>query len=164
MTDDLRREAIPFVERGSVRRLGHGGIRADHKRLDNTSGGHSRNSSVKSAPVRPRHIDAIVGSSGCELVNIRILTEITPEDGTLNDQTVVSRRRIFHAPLLAARYSSSPSVRSMAGCDRPLFWPMRSSQGKRGRVEEPKLHQHRRLIPVYVLGEQLAVVERHDRN
>ena len=37
MTDDLRREAIPFVERGSVRRLGHGGIRADHKRLDNAS-------------------------------------------------------------------------------------------------------------------------------
>ena len=34
-TDDLRREAIAFVERWSGRRVGHGGIRADRKRLDN---------------------------------------------------------------------------------------------------------------------------------
>ena len=37
-TDDLRRESIAFVKRGSGRRLGHGGIRADRKRLDNASG------------------------------------------------------------------------------------------------------------------------------
>jgi hypothetical protein len=34
-TNDLRRESIAFVERWSGRRLGHGGIRADRKRLDN---------------------------------------------------------------------------------------------------------------------------------
>jgi hypothetical protein len=34
-TDDLRREAIAFVERWSGRRLRDGGIRADRKRLDN---------------------------------------------------------------------------------------------------------------------------------
>ena len=34
-TDDLRREAIALVERWSGRWLGHGGIKADRKRLDN---------------------------------------------------------------------------------------------------------------------------------
>jgi hypothetical protein len=34
-TDDLWREAIAFVERGSFRRLRHGDIRADRERLDN---------------------------------------------------------------------------------------------------------------------------------
>src|SRR5262245_35224604 len=42
MTDDLRREPIAFVQRGSVRRLGHGGIRADHKRLDNANNMRAR--------------------------------------------------------------------------------------------------------------------------
>jgi hypothetical protein len=36
-TDDLRREAIAFVECWSGRPLGHGGIRPDRKRLDNAS-------------------------------------------------------------------------------------------------------------------------------
>src|SRR4029450_7724554 len=34
-TDDLRRESIAFVERWAGLRLGHSGIRADRKRLDN---------------------------------------------------------------------------------------------------------------------------------
>src|SRR5713226_8324700 len=40
-TDDLRREAIAFLERWSGRWLGHDGIRADRKRLDNASSGNS---------------------------------------------------------------------------------------------------------------------------
>jgi hypothetical protein len=37
MTNDLGRKAVAFIERGSRRRLGHGGIRADRRRLDNAS-------------------------------------------------------------------------------------------------------------------------------
>ena len=37
-TDELRRKTITLVERWSGRPLGHGGIRADRKRLDNARG------------------------------------------------------------------------------------------------------------------------------
>ena len=41
-TDDLRREAIAFVECGAGRPLGHGDIRADRQRLDNSPKGKKR--------------------------------------------------------------------------------------------------------------------------
>src|ERR1019366_10149814 len=44
-TDDLRREAIAFVEYGAGRPLGHGDIRADRQRLDHVCASATRDQS-----------------------------------------------------------------------------------------------------------------------